>query len=66
MSNPLYQQMNNQTGGTDFLQRFEQFKKTITGNPQQIIQEMLRSGRITQAQLDQAVKTANQYKGLLK
>ena len=42
------------------IQRFQQFRQTFTGNPQQQVQQLLNSGRITQAQYNQAVQTAQQ------
>lgn len=43
-----------------FLQRLEQFRKTINGNPQDIVQTMLHNGKITQAQYDRAVQMTNE------
>ena len=64
MANPLY----NQLGGTSanpMLQRLTEFKKTINGNPQQIVQNMLNSGKITQTQINQYAQQANEiYKAL--
>lgn len=51
---------------SDFIQRFVQFQKTFTGNPQQVIQQMLNSGRITQAQYDQAVRTAQELQKMIR
>ena len=42
------------------MQRFNQFRQTFQGNPQQQVQQMLNSGRISQEQYNQAVQTANQ------
>ena len=42
------------------MQRFNQFRQTFQGDPQQQVQQMLNSGRISQEQYNQAVKTANQ------
>ena len=55
MSNPLY----NQLGQQDMMQRFDQFRQSFSGNPQQQIQQMLNSGKISQAQYNQAVQKAN-------
>ena len=44
----------------EMIQRFNQFRQTFTGNPQAQIQQMLNSGRITQAQYNNAVNMANQ------
>lgn len=49
----------------DFMQRFEQFKRTFAGDPRQQIQQMMNSGRITQAQYDNAVRLAQQFQKLL-
>ena len=65
MSNPLFDQFGNK-GGNDFVSQFNQFKKTFSGNPQQMIQQMLNSGRITQDQLNQAMQKANQLMKLMK
>ena len=55
--NPLYEQMNNQ-GGSNFMQRFMQFKQNFKGNPQEQVQQLLNSGRITQEQYNAAVQKA--------
>lgn len=59
--NPLYQQMMPQN---NIMQRFQQFRQQFQGNPQQQIQEMLNSGRITQEQYNQAVQTATQLRNM--
>lgn len=59
--NPLYQQ----TGQNNVMQRFLQFKQQFRGNPQEQVQQLLNSGRISQAQYDQAVQMANQLRGML-
>lgn len=65
MSNPLYDQFGNK-GGNDFISQFNQFKKSFSGNPQQMIQQMLNSGKITQDQLNSAMQRANQLMKLMK
>lgn len=65
MSNPLF----NQYGGNNMMQmvrQFEQFKQTLNGNPKEIVMNMLNSGQISQAQLNQAQQMANQLRGILK
>ncbi len=67
MSNPIYQQYGNQrTGMSDIMTRFNQFRRTFNGNPQQIIQNMLNSGRITQEQVNNAAQMANQMMKMFK
>ena len=67
--NPIYQAMmqalpnNNMLG---LLQQFKQFKAGFRGNPQQQVQQLLQSGRVSQAQYGQAVQMAQQLQGLLK
>lgn len=63
MSNPLYESMN--SNQNDIVQRFQQFKQSFKGNPQQQIQQMLNSGRITQQQYNQAVQKAQTLAKLL-
>ena len=50
----------------NLVQRFQQFKSTFQGNPQQEVQKMLQSGRITQQQLNQAQAFAQQFQALMK
>lgn len=49
----------------DFISKLNQFKQTYTGNPQQQIQQMLNSGKVTQQQYNNAVNTANQIMKML-
>lgn len=58
--NPLYQQMNEQNGTKSIISQFQSFKNSFRGNPQQIVQQMLNSGRISQEQYNSAVQKANQ------
>lgn len=63
MPNPLYQQLGGGMPNNPMLQRFLQFKKTFSGNPQQMVQNMLNSGKLTQSQLNQyAQQTSQIYK----
>ncbi len=55
--NPLFNQMNQ--GQSDLLRRFQEFRRQFQGNPQAVVQEMLRTGRITQEQYNSAVQAAN-------
>ena len=60
MSNPLFGMMQNQMPMNGIMQRFQQFQRMFRGNPQQQVQQMLNSGRISQDQYNQAVQTAQQ------
>lgn len=62
MSNPLYESIKKQTTPEpqqDFFTRFNQFAKTVTGNPKQQIEQLLNSGKISQSQYNAAVQKAN-------
>ena len=65
MTNPLFQMMQQQQPN-NLLQRFQQFKQMFSGDPRQQVQQMLNSGRISQAQYNQAVQMAQQLQRLLK
>ena len=60
--NPLYQQM----GGNNILQRFQQFQQTFKGDPQQMVQQMLNSGRVSQNDYNRAVQMANELQKMMK
>lgn len=66
MPNPLYNQLNPVNNNNPMLQRLMEFKRTFSGNPQQILQDMLNSGRLNQAQLNQYVKQANELYKIMK
>lgn len=59
MSNPLYGQM--QQPINNIMQRFQQFQRMFKGNPQQQVQQLLNSGKVSQQQYNNAVQMANQF-----
>lgn len=65
--NPLFRLLNQgQSGmGNDIVSRFNQFRQTFTGNPQEQIQQMLNSGRVSQDQYNRAVQQAQQLAKML-
>jgi len=66
MTNPLFQMMGNQPNGMQqMMQRFQQFQQAFRGDPRQQVQQLLNSGKVTQAQYDQAVKMAQQFQRML-
>jgi hypothetical protein len=46
------------------MKQFNEFKKTINGNPQEQIQQLLNSGKISQSQYNAAVQKANMLKNM--
>ena len=64
MSNPIYQVMNGNRQ-PNMMQQFRQFMEQMKGqDPNQIIQQMVSSGKLSQAQLDQAQRHAQQMQGM--
>ena len=63
--NPLYQQMNSVNNMQGMLKQFQQFRQTFSGNPQQQVQQLLNSGKVSQAQYNQAVQIAQQLQQFL-
>jgi hypothetical protein len=63
--NPLYQSMNN-FNPNKFWDTLQRFKKSFNGDPNQTIQQLLNSGKVSQAQYDRAVQQAQQIENMLK
>ena len=66
MTNPIYQQYSGSSDMDAFMKQFQQFQSMFKGNPQQIIQQMLNSGRITQADVNNAIQRVNQIQKMMK
>lgn len=62
MNNPLYQQIQQQGQNpmNGFLQRFNQFRQSFSGDPQEQIQKMMNAGKISQEQYNSAYQKAQQ------
>lgn len=70
-SNPINPQRSNAamqgaSNPMQLMQQFQQFRNTFNGNPQQMVQQMLQSGRVTEAQLQQAMQMARQFQHFVK
>jgi len=50
----------------NFLNQFNQFRSTFSGNPEQQVRQLIQSGRMSQDQFNQLAQTANQLRQLLK
>lgn len=57
--NPLFN--GNMSG---LIQQFNQFKQNFSGDPRQQIQQLMNSGRISQAQYDRAVQIAKNLQSI--
>lgn len=50
----------------NLLSNFQQFKNNFKGNPEQIVQELRRSGKMSEAQFQQLSALANQLQNVMK
>jgi hypothetical protein len=65
--NPLFQMMNKPNNNMmQLLQQFQQFKQNFKGNPQEMVQQLLNSGRISQQQYNSAVQMAQQLQNFIR
>ena len=63
MTNHLYNQYKqpiNDGGLSQIIEQAKQMRKTFNGNPQQVVQNLLNSGRMSQSQFNQLSQIANQ------
>lgn len=70
MPNPLVGMLNrgkmNTSNQKSISAQFKEFKSSFTGDPQARINELIASGRVSQAQVDQATQLANLIKGYVR
>ena len=79
MSNPMLDRLSrgapqqfagvgNMSGGSmQMIQQFAQFRRMIQGrNPQQMVQNLLQSGQMTQAQFEQLKQQASELQKILR
>ena len=64
--NPLFQMMQ---GGNNpmsqVMQKFNQFRQSLQGDPRQQVQQLLNSGKVSQEQYNRAVQMAQQFQRML-
>ena len=65
MSNPLFNMMGGNQIQNPMLQQLMQFKNNFKGDPRAQVQQMLNSGKVSQAQYDRAVQMANQLQKMM-
>ena len=63
--NPLFNAMNPAGNMPGVLQQFNQFRQMFRGDARQQVQQMLNSGRVSQAQYNQAVQMANRLRQMM-
>ena len=65
--NPLFQMMMQQHNPMlNMAKQFQQFRQNFNGNPQQMVQQLLQSGKVTKSQYESAVQMAQQLQGMLR
>ena len=73
--NPILQQLQQRTQAPSpkpnnpmqMIQQFNQFKQQMQGrNPKAMVEDMLRTGRLSQAQFEQLKQQASQLQNILK
>ena len=67
MANQLFTMLggNHSYDMNGFLQRLNQFQQNFKGDPKQQVQQLLNSGRLTQAQYNQLSQMATQIQNML-
>jgi len=65
MSNPLFGMMQNINPMNGMMQKFQQFQQMFRGDPKQQVQQLLNSGKVSQAQYNQAVQMAQQLQRMI-
>lgn len=67
MKSPVFNAMGGANNSPmQMIQQFRQFKSNFKGNPEEEIQKMLQSGKISQEQLNKAQQMANQFQSMFK
>ena len=63
MANPLYN--GNQPTFSAIIEQAQELRRTMTGNPRQIVQGMLNSGEISQADFNRLMPMAQQIAAMM-
>ena len=50
----------------DMITQFKNFQRNFTGDPKQVVMNMLQQGRINNAQLQQVMQMARNFQSMLK
>lgn len=62
MANSLFNMMNGNNRINPIMQKLQQLKSQMGGDPNKHIQDLLNSGKITQADYNRAVERANELR----
>ena len=64
--NPLFQQLQANSQPNNIINAVRQLQQTFSGNPQQEVENLMRSGKVSQEQYNNAVQKANQLMQFFK
>ena len=69
MINPLFKELGGdcqqQNGIGQLIQDAKEMQRTFRGDPRQIVQGLIRSGKMSQAQFNQLAQAANQIRAMM-
>ena len=65
MASPLYNLLN-PNGGDDMQQQFDNFKRTVQGDPKAMVDQLRVSGQMSEQQFSYLSMMANMLRGRLK
>lgn len=65
MSSPLYESLGKTESNNSIIAQFKKFRESFSGDAKEQVQQMLNSGKVSQAQYNRAVQMANQLQKLM-
>ena len=66
MPNPFYRQPQTQMNPMmNMMNQFNQFRNTFSGDPKQIVANMLQNGQMSKTQFEQLSQMAMQFRGMM-
>lgn len=66
MANPLFSQFGANPNLRGFMAEVERLKRTLNGNPKQIVEQMLQTGQLSQAKFNEYSQMANEIMSMMK
>lgn len=69
MPSQLFQQLNNSMSGNNpfaMIQKFNEFRQNFTGDPKQIVEQLLQSGRMSQEQFQKLSQMASEFQKFVR
>lgn len=65
MPNPFYRQPQQTNPMMNMMNQFNQFRNAFSGDPKQMVANMLQSGQMSKQQFEQLSQMAMQFKGMM-